>query len=147
MDSHEIEILLVEDNPHDAEMTKDALQVHNFTNNVILLEDGEQALDYMFATGIYSGRDTAVTPKLILLDLKLPKVSGLEVLKRLKSDARTKQIPVVVLSSSKEGKDVINSYKLGANSYVVKPGDIIEFSEVVSQISQYWLLLNEHPVS
>ncbi len=145
MDSNEIEILLVEDNPGDAEMTLDALQTHNLANKVKLLEDGEEALDYIFATGKYSGRKTTDTPKLILLDLKLPKVNGLEVLERIKSDTRTKQIPVVVLTSSFEQRDVIASYELGVNSYIVKPVDFPKFVEAVAHIGLYWLLLNKPP--
>ncbi len=146
MDSNEIDILLVEDSPNDAEMILDALQTHNLANKVMLLKDGEEALDYMFATGKYSGRSTGDAPKMILLDLKLPKVSGLEVLERLKSDTRKKQIPVVVLTSSYEQRDLADSYRLGVNSYIVKPVDFTKFSEAVSQIGLYWLLLNKPPV-
>lgn len=146
MNSNEVEILLVEDNPHDVEMTLEALQAHNLSNKVMVLKDGEEALDYMFATGKYSERNTNDKPKLILLDLKLPKINGLEVLKRLKSDPLTKLIPVVILTSSFEQRDVIEGYKLGVNSYIVKPVDFTKFSDAVSKIGLYWLLLNKPPM-
>lgn len=136
-------ILLVEDNPDDVELTKRALKIHNIANEVIVAHDGVEALDYLFATGAYAGRDMTVTPQLILLDLKLPKVDGLEVLRRLRSDERTMFLPVVILTSSKEEQDLVNGYKLHANSYIRKPVDFNQFSEAVRQLGLYWLVLNE----
>ena len=136
-------ILLVEDNPDDVELTKRALKIHNIANDVIVARDGVEALDYLFATGAYAGRDMTVTPQLILLDLKLPKVDGLEVLRRLRSDERTMFLPVVILTSSKEEQDLVNGYKLHANSYIRKPVDFNQFSEAVRQLGLYWLVLNE----
>lgn len=136
-------ILLVEDNPDDVELTKRALKIHNIVNEVIVARDGVEALDYLFATGAYAGRDMTVTPQLILLDLKLPKVDGLEVLRRLRSDERTMFLPVVILTSSKEEQDLVNGYKLHANSYIRKPVDFNQFSEAVRQLGLYWLVLNE----
>ena len=136
-------ILLVEDNPDDVELTKRALKIHNIANEVIVARDGVEALDYLFATGAYAGRDTTVTPQLVLLDLKLPKVDGLEVLRRLRSDERTMFLPVVILTSSKEEQDLVNGYKLHANSYIRKPVDFNQFSEAVRQLGLYWLVLNE----
>ena len=136
-------ILLVEDNPDDVELTKRALKIHNIANDVIVARDGVEALDYLFATGAYAGRDMIVTPQLILLDLKLPKVDGMEVLRRLRSDERTMFLPVVILTSSKEEQDLVNGYKLHANSYIRKPVDFNQFSEAVRQLGLYWLVLNE----
>jgi CheY-like chemotaxis protein len=136
-------ILLVEDNPDDVELTKRALKIHNIANEVIVARDGVEALNYLFATGAYAGRDMTVTPQLILLDLKLPKVDGLEVLRRLRSDERTMFLPVVILTSSKEEQDLVNGYKLHANSYIRKPVDFNQFSEAVRQLGLYWLVLNE----
>jgi CheY-like chemotaxis protein len=136
-------ILLVEDNPDDVELTKRALKIHNIANEVIVARDGVEALDYLFATGAYAGRDMTVTPQLILLDLKLPKVDGMEVLRRLRSDERTMFLPVVILTSSKEEQDLVNGYKLHANSYIRKPVDFNQFSEAVRQLGLYWLVLNE----
>ena len=138
-------ILMVEDNPDDVELTLRSLRKNNISNEVVVVRDGAEALDYLFATGNYSGRDISVMPAVILLDLKLPKVSGLEVLRRLRADQRTELLPVVILTSSKEEQDMINGYKLGANSYVRKPVDFIQFSEAVKQLGLYWLLLNEPP--
>jgi two-component system response regulator len=138
-------ILLVEDNPDDVELTKRALKIHNIANEVIVARDGAEALDYLFATGAYAGRDMTVAPQLILLDLKLPKVDGLEVLRRLRSDERTMFLPVVILTSSKEEQDLVNGYKLHANSYIRKPVDFNQFSEAVRQLGLYWLVLNEPP--
>jgi len=140
-----IEILLVEDNPQDVELTLRALKRHNLANKVHVVKDGAEALDFLFATGSYAGRDMNHIPKVILLDLKLPKVDGLEVLRRIKSDERTKLIPVVVLTSSREEQDMVDSYKLGVNSYIVKPVDFDKFVDAVGELGLYWLLLNEQP--
>jgi len=138
-------ILLVEDNPDDETLTLLALKSNNIVNEVIVARDGEEALDYLFATGAYQGRDTSVMPAVILLDLKLPKVDGLEVLRRLRSDESTKLLPVVILTSSDEEQDIIKSYSLGASSYVRKPVEFTRFSEAVKRLGLYWLLLNEPP--
>ena len=138
-----IEIVLVEDNPRDVELTMRALKKQNLANKVQVLVDGAEALDYVFCTGAYADRDMNNRPKVILLDLKLPKVDGLEVLRRIKSDERTAKIPVVVLTSSREEKDMIESYKLGVNSYIVKPVDFDKFTEAVGELGLYWVLLNE----
>lgn len=138
-------ILLVEDNPTDEALTLRALKKSNVANEVIVVRDGQEALDYLFAEGTHEGRDTNNMPSIIMLDLKLPKVDGLEVLKRLRSDERTKLLPVVVLTSSDEEKDMIQSYSLGANSYVQKPVDFIQFSDAVQQLGMYWLLVNASP--
>jgi two-component system response regulator len=143
--TNEVEILLVEDNPNDVELTLRALKKNNLTNSVHVVKDGAEALDYIFATGAYASRDINHHPKVILLDLKLPKVDGLEVLRRLKSDERTKVIPVVVLTSSKEERDLVESYELGANSYIAKPVDFESFVKAVSELGLYWLLLNQPP--
>ena len=142
---NEIEILLVEDNPADAELTLRALKKHNLANNVFWVKDGEEALEYILANGQYNERDIEEHPKVILLDLKLPKVDGLEVLRHIKSDERTKTIPVVVLTSSKEEKDIVESYKLGVNSYITKPVDFDKFLDCVTELGLYWLLLNKPP--
>lgn len=141
----ELEILLVEDNPNDVELTIRALKKHNLANRVLVVKDGAEALDFVFATGKYSDRDIFDRPKVVLLDLKLPKVDGLEVLRRMKGDERTRTIPVVVLTSSKEDRDMIESYKLGANSYIPKPVDFDDFVKAVSELGFYWLLLNRPP--
>ena len=138
-------ILLVEDNADDVELTLRSLRKNNISNEVVVARDGAQALDYLFATGAYAGRDTNIMPAVILLDLKLPKIDGLEVLRRLRADERTKLLPVVIVTSSKEERDMLNGYKLGANSYVRKPVDFVQFSEAVRQLGLYWLLLNEPP--
>jgi two-component system response regulator len=138
-------ILLVEDNPDDAALTLRALKKNNILNEVVHAQDGVEALDYLFATGAHEGRDTSITPQIILLDLKLPKVDGLEVLRRLRSDERTRLLPVVVLTSSKEEQDVVESYRLGANSYIRKPVDFVQFTEAVRQLGLYWMVLNEMP--
>ena len=140
-------ILLVEDNPDDVALTLRALKKNNITNEVVVARDGVEALDYLFATGSYAGRDISVMPAVILLDLKLPKMDGLEVLQRLRTDGRTGLLPVVILTSSKEEQDLINGYSLGANSYIRKPVDFAQFIEAVGQLGLYWLLLNEPPPS
>ncbi len=142
---NDIEILLVEDNPEDVEITLRAFKKRNLTNKIHVVEDGEEALEYLFATGAYHERDLNHRPKVILLDLKLPKVDGLEVLRRIRSDEGTKQIPVVVLTSSQEERDIVESYRLGVNSYIVKPVDFDKFLDTVSELGFYWLLLNKSP--
>lgn len=142
-----VHILLVEDNPHDLELAIHALRKHNLANHIEVVRDGAEALEYIFATGAYSHRDTNHHPKVILLDLKLPRVDGLEVLRRVKADPRTRAIPVVVLTSSREERDIVESYKLGVNSYITKPVDFEQFTESVRQLGMYWLLLNHPPYS
>ncbi|MEE9166981.1 MAG: response regulator [Candidatus Neomarinimicrobiota bacterium] len=139
----DIQILMVEDNPADAELALRALKKHNLANNVYWVKDGAEALDFVFARGEYSDRTQNHRPKLILLDLKLPKVDGLEVLRQVKSNEETKVIPVVVLTSSKEEQDMIESYELGVNSYIVKPVGFDNFVEAVAELGLYWLLLNQ----
>jgi two-component system response regulator len=136
-------ILLVEDNPDDEELTLRALRKNNIQNDVFVARDGAEALDYLFGTGSFTGRDVSKMPSVTLLDLKLPKIDGLEVLKRIRADERTKLLPVVILTSSKEEQDLINGYALGANSYIRKPVDFSQFIEAVRQLGLYWLLLNE----
>jgi two-component system response regulator len=136
----------VEDNPDDVELTMRALRKNNIANKVVVAGDGEEALDYLFCQGKYRERDPKETPRLILLDLKLPKLDGLQVLGRLRADERTKLIPVVILTSSKEEHDLIAGYKSGANSYVRKPVDFNKFVDAVHQIGLYWLLINESPI-
>jgi two-component system response regulator len=138
-------ILLVEDNPDDIELTLRSLKKGNIMNEVVVVMDGAEALDYLFGTGSYEGRDTGIMPELVLLDLKLPKVDGMEVLKRLRADERTKLLPVVIFTSSNEEKDLVEGYNHGANSYVRKPVDFSEFAEAVRRLGVYWLLLNEPP--
>jgi len=140
-----VEILLVEDNPRDVELTLRALRKRNLANKVHVVEDGEKALEYVFATGAYAQRDIEEIPKVILLDLKLPKVDGLEVLRQIKLDERKKTIPVVVLTSSREERDIVESYVLGVNSYIVKPVDFDKFLDCVGELGLYWLLLNQPP--
>jgi CheY-like chemotaxis protein len=144
-DDKEIEILLVEDNPDDLDMTLRALRKANLANHICIARDGAEAVDYIFCQGPYAARKMENVPKLILLDLKLPKLDGLEVLQRIKADPRTKVIPVVVLTSSKEQRDVIESYKLGVNSYIVKPVNFERFATAVVELGMYWLLLNNGP--
>ena len=139
-------ILLVEDNPDDEALTLRALKTNNLANKVVVARDGAEALDYLFATGAYLGRDATDMPEVTLLDLKLPKIDGLEVLKRLRADDRTRLLPVVILTSSTEEQDLIRSYSLGANSYIAKPVDFLQFTEAVKQLGLYWLLLNELPL-
>lgn len=146
MNLNEVEILLVEDNETDAELTIRALKRKNLANKLVWAKDGAEALDFIFATGKYSERDIENgLPRLILLDLRMPKVDGLEVLQTIKADERTKRIPVVILTSSKEDKDIVESYELGVNSYVSKPVEFDEFTEAVSTLGLYWMLLNNPP--
>ncbi|MBN8279430.1 MAG: response regulator [Gammaproteobacteria bacterium] len=138
-------ILLVEDNPNDEELTLRAFRKSKILNPIVVARDGVEALDYLFMRGMHAGRDPAAAPQLILLDLKLPKVDGLEVLKAMRDDDRTRMLPVVVLTSSREEQDILRSYSLGANSYVRKPVDFAEFLEAVRQLGLYWLILSETP--
>jgi two-component system, response regulator len=136
-------ILLVEDNPDEEELVRIALQQTDVMSQLIVVHHGAEALDYLFSTGTYAGRGSNMTPHLILLDLKMPKVHGLEVLRKLRADERTKLVPVVILTSSNEEQDLLASYSLGANSYVCKPVDFVQFTELVIQLELYWLVLNE----
>ncbi len=145
MEYDEIEILLVEDNPTDAELTIRALKKKNLANKLVWVKDGAEALDFLFATGDYAERSKEDLPKLVLLDLRMPKIDGLEVLQKIKSDERTKKIPVVVLTSTKEDEDIVESYKLGVNTYVSKPVEFDEFTKAVSTLGLYWILLNKPP--
>ena len=145
MSHQELQILLVEDNMSDAMLTIRALKKHNLANNLVHLYDGAQALDFLFARGEYEGRSLAEKPKVIFLDLKMPKVDGLEVLRQIKADERTKLIPVVMMTSSKEDKDIIESHRLGVNSYIVKPVGFENFSKTVVDLGMYWLLVNQTP--
>ncbi len=138
-------ILLVEDNPDDVELTLLSLKKHNISNEVVVVRDGAEALDYLFTTGAYADRDRSIMPAVTLLDLKLPKIDGLEVLRRLRADERTRLLPVVILTSSKEEQDMVNGYKFGANSYVRKPVDFTQFVEAVRRLGLYWLVTNEPP--
>jgi CheY-like chemotaxis protein len=142
---HNVEILLVEDNPDDAGLAIRALKKHNLANNLVHLSDGAEALDFIFCRGEYINRKITDKPKLILLDLKMPKVDGLQVLKAIKEDEMTRHIPVVIMTSSNEEKDIVESYKLGTNSYIVKPVDFDNFSKAVTELGFYWLLLNQVP--
>jgi two-component system response regulator len=138
-------ILLVEDNPDDEALTIRALKKNNIRNEVVVARDGAEALDYLFGLHAYEGRDVSAVPQLVLLDLKLPKVDGLQVLRGIRADDRTKRLPVVILTSSKEERDLLDGYELGANSYVRKPVDFQAFAEAVRQLGLYWLVLNESP--
>ncbi len=140
-----VDILLVEDNPADAELTRRALSSKNFANRLLIVEDGAEALDFMFCRGRFANRVPDNAPQVVFLDLKLPKVSGLEVLKAIKADERTRSIPVVIVTSSREDPDVASAYALGANSYVVKPVGFDEFTEAISQLGLYWLVVNHPP--
>ena len=145
MSTDSIEILLVEDNPNDEELTLYALKKNNITNHIQVVRDGAEALEYLFCTGAYAHRQINDPPKVVLLDLKLPKVDGLEVLEKIKADERTRTIPVVMLTSSQEERDIVESYQLGVNSYIVKPVDFERFIEAVRQLGLYWMLLNKTP--
>jgi two-component system, response regulator len=138
-------ILLVEDNPSDVRLTQRALEQNRITNRMVVVEDGVEALEFLYATGAHADRDVGDLPTLILLDLKLPKVDGLEVLRKVRGDERTRRLPVVILTSSQEEQDIIASYDLGANSYIRKPVDFVQFAEAVRQLGLYWLVLNEPP--
>jgi CheY-like chemotaxis protein len=138
-------ILLVEDNPSDVKLTKRALEQNQITNELIIAEDGQEALDYLFATGRYAGREIQDLPAVVLLDLKLPKIEGLEVLQRIRANELTRLMPVVILTSSSQEEDMIASYKLGANSYIRKPVDFHRFTDAIRTLGLYWLLLNEPP--
>ena len=142
---HEVEILLIEDSPEDAELTIRVLQAQNLANRLVWLKNGALGLDFLFGRGAYADRNVVETPRLVLLDLSLPKVSGLEVLQQLKADPRTRKIPVVVLSSSTQDKDILRTYDLGVNSYVSKPVHFEEFASVVTQLGLYWVLINKSP--
>jgi two-component system response regulator len=140
-----VEILLVEDNPTDAELCIEALKENNLANKLVWVKDGEQALDFLFSRGQYLNREIRL-PKVILLDLRLPKVDGMEVLRAVRTDPRTHDLPVVVLTSSKEDRDIAESYKFGVNSYISKPVEFSEFSKIVAQLGLYWLLVNRPPI-
>lgn len=140
-----VEILLVEDNPADVRLTLHALERNKLANEIHVVRDGAEALDFLFGTGTYADRDGQRNPRVVLLDLKLPLVDGMEVLRRIKEEPRTKTIPVVVLTSSREERDIVESYKLGVNSYIVKPVDFEQFTESVRQLGLYWALLNQPP--
>ena len=140
-----VDILLVEDNPNDLELALRALKKRHLANKVVVARDGAEALDFIFGTGAYADRDIANNLKVVLLDLKLPKIDGLEVLRRIKSDERTRLIPVVVLTSSQEERDIVESYRLGVNSYMVKPVDFEQFIDCVSELGLYWLVCNKPP--
>ena len=141
----QVEILLVEDNPNDAELTIRALKKHNLANNLEWVKDGAEALDFLFSAGKYLARNNFALPKVVLLDLRLPKVDGMEVLRKIREDARTHLMPVVVLTSSKEDRDIAESYQIGVNSYVSKPVNFDEFVKAVAELGMYWLLLNKPP--
>jgi two-component system response regulator len=147
MEHHEVEILLIEDNPEEAELTIRGLKKYNLANKLLHIDDGEEALEFIFSTGRYAGNKAPLHPKLILLDLKLPKVDGLQILREIKANEATKTIPVAVLTSSKEEKDIIESYKLGVNSYIVKPVNFESFTKAVSELGLYWVILNQSPNS
>jgi two-component system response regulator len=140
-----VEILLAEDNPSDERLTLHALRHYNLSNNIHVVRDGAEALDFIFCTAVYAQRNMAQPPKVILLDLKLPLVTGLEVLQQIRADARTRLIPVVVLTSSREDRDIVDSYRLGVNSYITKPVDFEQFTEAVRALGMYWVLLNQAP--
>jgi two-component system response regulator len=146
LNNTELEVLLVEDNPRDLELTLRALQKHHLMNRVVTLSDGAAALDFLFCRGEYAGRESDAAPRVIFLDLKLPKVDGVEVLRQVKSDPRTRMIPVVVITSSDEERDRVESYALGVNSYVVKPIEFDAFAKVIADLGFYWLMVNRPPI-
>ena len=146
MTTQPVDILLVEDNQDDVELTLHALRKEKLANNIHVARDGEEALEFLFGNGTHTERSLERPPKLVVLDLKLPKIDGMEVVRKVKSDPRTKTIPVVILTSSKEERDLINSYNLGANSYIQKPVDFDQFRETVKSVGMYWLLINQPPV-
>ncbi len=143
--TNEVEILLIEDNPNDVELALRALKKNNLANRVLTVKDGAEALDFIFGKGVYQNRRVENVPRVILLDLKLPKVDGIEVLRSIRADERTKYIPVVILTSSSEERDIVETYKLGVNSYIVKPVNFEKFIDVVRELGYYWLLLNHRP--
>ena len=145
MDNNRVEILLAEDNPQDAEMTMRTLKKHNFLNSLHWVKDGQQALDFLYCEGAYAVRDNTVQPELILLDIKMPKIDGIEVLQKIKGDARLRTIPVVIMTSSDEQPDVAKAYELGVNSYIVKPVEFGAFAETVAKIGMYWIMTNRGP--
>ena len=145
MNTNEVEILLVEDNEADEELTVHALRANNLANRIHVAHDGEEALDFLFCRGEHTGRDFEKPPRLVLLDLKLPKVDGLEVLRQIKNDPRTKAIPFVILTASGEERDMVEGYQLGVNSYIQKPVDFVQFREIVKQLGLYWLVVNLAP--
>jgi two-component system response regulator len=147
MAEYPTEILLIEDNPNDVRLTLHAFKRYDLAKHIDVVRDGAEALEYLFCTGAYAARQIEDSPRLILLDLKLPKVDGLEVLRQIKADARTRTIPVVMLTSSSVERDLVESYQLGANSYIVKPVDFEQFNEVVRLLGLYWLILNHRPPS
>ncbi len=145
MNANNKTILLVEDNPDDEALALRAFKRHHIGNEIVVAHDGVEALDYLFGTGIYLGRDLNAKPTVVLLDLKLPRLDGIEVLRRIRADERTKLMPVVVLTTSSEEQDMLDSYSLGCNSYIRKPVDFLQFSEAIRQLGMYWLLMNEPP--
>ena len=145
MTTNGVEILLVEDNPNDVELTLHTMQKHHLANRIHVVRDGAEALDFLFCRGAYASRSPNHTPKVILLDLKLPKVDGMEVLRQIRGDERTRLLPVVIMTSSREQSDLVETYRLGINSYIVKPVEFERFSEAVRQVGCYWLLLNQAP--
>jgi CheY-like chemotaxis protein len=145
MNNNEVELLLVEDDPNDVELTLLALRKHKLANKIHVVRDGEEALDFVFSRGAYSHRTSNDPPKVILLDLKLPKINGLEVLKIIKSDPRTRAVPVVVMTSSREQRDMVEGYRLGVNSYIQKPIDFHQFQTIIRDLGYYWLVVNQSP--
>jgi CheY-like chemotaxis protein len=143
--AHEVEILLVDDNASDVELTVRALRRHKLANSIHIAEDGQEALDFVFCRGAHSGRSLGAPPKVIFLDLKMPKVDGIDVLRAIRADNRTKMIPVVILTSSKEQRDIVEGYKLGVNAYIQKPVDFEEFRRVIEQMGLFWLVVNQPP--
>lgn len=147
MEQYRVEILLIEDNPDEAALAIRSLKKNNIVNDLVLLDDGAEALDYIFCRAKYANKPKSVQPKLILLDINLPRVSGIEILRQIKAHDDTKMIPVVILTSSKEEKDIVESYKLGVNSYIVKPVNFESFSKAIAELKMYWLVLNQPPVT